>query len=241
MSVFAKCPGCGFRGRLPAALSGSKPIVCPNCKTAVPVDQLRQHGAPPTDDTLPIWVDSSPTPVGESPPPVHSEPPASPAYAGSYMKEEGVRFAEYVAARLSELHARRLELAAAENRFESVTMERKQELFRIHSGVTADSEQLKEREAAFRATESALAAREAELGVRETEVAAREARVARAEGRAADADRRTAELRAVIDHLDATRAALAEERAELARRADALDKAELALHRRFAELDEIVT
>jgi uncharacterized protein (DUF3084 family) len=240
MNVLANCPGCGFRGRLPGTLSGVKTIVCPNCKTAVPVDQLRQSDAAPADDTFPIWVDGAPT-VAAPIPPVSVEVSEPLTYAGDYMKDEAVRFAQYVAARLSELHARRRELAEAESRFESMTMEKKQELFRTHGAVARDIEQLKGREAAVQAREAALATRAAALSAHEAELAAREARVTRSEARAADADRRTAELRAAIDQLDAGRAALTEERAELARRAEALDKAELAMHRRFAELDEITS
>jgi hypothetical protein len=254
MDVFANCPGCGFRGRLPGALSGIQTIICPNCKMAVPVGEIRQRSGPTGDDTpLPIWVDGTPTARGESPP-VRSEAPSLPAvpepetYTGDYMKDEAARFAQYVATQLGELHKRRLVLAEAENRFESMTMEQKQGLFRAHSSVAAEHAKLNERESAVQAKETTLAAREADLLTREAEVALRESRVARSEARAADTDRRTAELRATIDQLDATRAALAEERAELTRsaealacRAEALDKAELAMHRRFAELDELVS
>ena len=43
MNALANCPGCGFRGRLPDAHAGMKTTVCPNCKIAVPVEQLRRE------------------------------------------------------------------------------------------------------------------------------------------------------------------------------------------------------
>jgi hypothetical protein len=268
MTLLANCPGCGFRGRLPAALTGIKTIVCPNCTAAVPLEQVRQQSAPTADGMFPIWVDGVPQSrieATDSPsetttlsargdaPTVAARPDASPAVEselvpGDYMKDEAARFAQYVAARLGELKRRRMELAEAECRFETLTMERKQELFRTHGVVAAETERLKERAAAVAALEAAAKARDAEFAARAAELTTREARVARAESRAADTDRRTAELRAAIDQLDATRAALAEERADLARRAEALatraealDRAELAMHRRLAELDEITS
>lgn len=241
MNSLVNCPGCGFRGRLPDALAGLKTIICPQCKSAVPVEQLRRHATDATDETYPIWVDGTPPPrraVCE--PRVLPEPPVEEAtYTDDYMKDEATRFAQYVAARLADLHKRRLELAEAENRFESMTMERKQEMHRARGAVAAESDRLKERETALQAKETGLVAREAELATREVEVAAREGRVARAESRAADTDRRTAELRAAIDQLEARRAAVAEERARLNQRAEELDRAELAMHRRSAELDEL--
>jgi hypothetical protein len=240
MNSYVNCPGCGFRGRLPDELAGLKTIVCPQCKTAVQVDQLRRHAMSAQDETYPIWVDGTPGPrPAPAEPCVLPAPPEEESYVGDYMKDEAARFAQYVAARLSELHGRRLELAEAENRFESMTMERKQELHRQHGAVVAEAEQLRQREAALQAKEAGLVAREGELATRQAEVAAREGRVARAENRAADTDRRTAGLRAAIDQLEARRAAVAEERETLNRRAEELDRAELALHRRSAELDEL--
>jgi hypothetical protein len=254
---------------LPDELSGIKTIVCPNCKTAVPVEELRQNTVALAGETLPIFVDGTPmgprgVPPGPEPvaprvvPPPAPElvvprvvPPPAPepvAYTGDYMKDEAARFTQYVTARLNELQKRRHDLAEAEHRFESMTMERKQELFRAQGALVVETERLREREAAIQAKEAALAAREAELVARANDIPAREARLARVEARALDADQRIAELRATIDQLDATRTALAQERAELSRsaealasRAEALDKAELALHRRFAELDEMVS
>jgi hypothetical protein len=239
MNSLVNCPGCGFRGRLSGTATGLKTIICPQCKVAVSVDQLRRLAAPGDDASFPIWVDAvpgdrTPIPTDRLPYPGEPEP-----YAGDYMKDEVGRFAQYVAARLGELHKRRLELAEAENQFESITMERKQEVHRQRGAVAAEAERLKEREAALAAKEAALVAREAELVAREAEVATRESRVARSEARASDTDRRTAELRAAIDQLDARRAAVAEERETLNRRAEELDRAELAMHRRSAELDEL--
>ena len=112
MNALVNCPGCGFRGRLPDGLSGLKSIVCPQCKTTVPVEELGHGPAPADDAAYPIWVDDTP---GDRAP----APPAEPGpYTGDYMKDEAGRFAQYVAARLGELHKRRLELADAENRFE---------------------------------------------------------------------------------------------------------------------------
>jgi hypothetical protein len=262
MNSFANCPGCGLRGRLPAGHPTIETFVCPNCKAAVRTEYLRPSADPPADGAFPIWVDGTPggralvTPVParepEPAPEPEPEPPPPPApepvaaleperFTDSYFREEGVRFEQYVTARLKELQVRRKELVDAEYRFEALTMEKKQQLYRAHGAVAADVQQFKAREAAVREHEAALAVREAALQVREAELAAREARVARAEARAVDVDRRHAELRAAIDHLDAGRAALAEERVELARRAEALDRAEMAMHRRFAELDELVS
>lgn len=233
MNALVNCPGCGFRGRLPESLAALKTIVCPQCKSAVPVEQLRKGAVPAEDATYPIWVDGLP---GDRTPP----PPDEPAeYTGDYMKEEAGRFAQYVAARLGELHKKRLQLAEAENRFESMTMGQKQDLHRGRAATEAEAERLKEREAALQAKETALGEREEALAAREAELAARESRATRAEHRASDTDRRTAELRAAIEQLEARRAALAEERETLNRRAEALDRAELAQHRRAAELDEL--
>ena len=233
MNALVNCPGCGFRGRLPDAPAARKTTVCPNCKLAVPVEQLRRDAPPASDESYPIWVDGTP------PPRAPLAPAEAEAYTGDYMADEAGRFAQYVAARLGELHKRRLELAEAEGRFESMTMERKQDMHRGRGAVAAEVEHLRLRGAALQVTETGLVARAAELATREVEVSAREGRVARSESRAADTDRRTADLRSAIDQLDARRAAVAEERDTLGRRAEAIDRAELALHRRSAELDEL--
>lgn len=267
MNSLVKCPGCGFCGRLPDGLSALTSIVCPQCRRTVPLDQLR-HGAVPVDDvSCPIFVDSTPshTPTSVSvsmptpapapapalaprsttaPTPPPRPAPAAPAtepepYSGAFMKDEAERFAQYVAERLGELHRKRIELAEAENRFEAMAMGHKQEFHRARAATAAEVDRFRELEAAVLAKEAGLVAREAALAARESEVAARESRVARAESRAAEADRRTAELRAAIDQLDARRAALTEEREILNRRAEQLDRAELAQHRRAAELDEL--
>lgn len=235
MNTLVICPGCGFRGRLPEGLSRLETIVCPQCRTEVAVQQLQSTATSVDDASYPIWVDDQPQ---RPAPPDAALAPQEP-YTGEFMKEEAERFSQYVTARLTELHRRRLEMAEAENRFELMTMERKQDLVRHREAILAEREALRDREQALQAKEEMLAAREAALAAREAELAAREARVARSEARAADIDRRMAELRAAIDTLDARRAALAEERAELDRRAEALDKAELAMHRRTAELDEL--
>lgn len=229
MNTIVNCPACGFRGRLPAGLAALKTVVCPKCRASVAVDGVRR-AATAEDDSFPIWVDD-----GAAPAPDAAITPArteEPMYAGDYMKEEAERFAQYVAARLAELHKRRHELADAECRFEALTMDRKQHLHRHQAAQTATTDELARREADVQAKEGAFAPREAEL-------AGREARVARAESRAANVDRRAAELRATLDQIETRRAALADERAALDRRAEALDRAELALHRRTAELDEI--
>jgi hypothetical protein len=264
MNVLAICPGCGFRGRLPGTLTGIKTIICPNCKVAVPTEEIRQSTEPSGDGMFPIWVDGTPQPrrdlvlpreevppVREEAPPVREKVPPVPQpepYPSDFMKDEVARFNQYVTARLTELHKRRLELAEAEHRFESMTMEKKQELYRAQAAASTGTEQLREREAAVQAKEAEFAAIETALTALSEDLTAREARVARSEARALDAERRTAELRATIEKLEATRTALAEERAELSRsadalaqRAEALDRAELALHRRFAELDEITS
>lgn len=240
MNALANCPGCGFRGRLPDAHAGTKTTVCPNCKIAVPVEQLRRDAPSASDEAYPIWVDGTPPPRAAAPEPRALPAPDEPeAYSGDYMRDEAGRFAQYVAARLGELHKRRLELAEAESRFESMTMERKQDMHRGRGAVAAEVEHLRLRGAALQVKETGLVARAAELATREAEVSAREGRVARSESRAADTDRRTADLRSAIDQLDARRAAVAEERDTLGRRAEAIDRAELALHRRSAELDEL--
>lgn len=223
MNTQVNCPGCGFRARLPDALAGVKSVVCPQCKTAVPVESRGADALPP------IWVDGSAS--DRAPAPARPAPPEPEPYTGEYMKDEAERFAQYVAARLAELHKKRMQLAEAECKFEAQALDQKQELHRVRAATAADAERLKEREAAVAAKEAALTAREAE-------VAARESRTSRAEVRATETDRRTAELRAAIDQLEARRAALAEERVALDRRAAELDRAELAQHRRAAELDE---
>ncbi|HEY1186436.1 MAG TPA: hypothetical protein VGE74_02215 [Gemmata sp.] len=228
MNLIVNCPGCGFRGRLPDNLLGLKTVVCPNCNTAVPVAEMKGRAAPAPDDSFPIWVDGEPA----APPAGHAPPAEAPIYTGAYMKEEAARFEQYVAARLSELHKKRHELAEAECRFEAVTMQRKQELHRQQGALTVATDELARRERELSAREAALATREAEL-------TGREARVSRSDQRAADLDRRAAELRATLDQIEARRAGAAEERAALERRAAELDRAELALHRRSAELDEL--
>ena len=235
MNTLVNCPGCGFRGRFPDALASLRTIVCPQCKSAVAVDQLRRGGVAGEDASYPIWVDARP--VDRTPVPATAAEPE--LYSGDFMKEEAGRFAQYVATRLAELHKKRAQLADAESRFELMTMEQKQEVHRARAGVTSDGARVKEREAALQARAADLVAREASLAAREVEVVAREARVARAESRATETDRRTADLRSAIDQLEARRAALADEREALNRRAEALDRAELAQHRRSAELDEL--
>lgn len=234
MNLIVNCPGCGFRGRLPGNLVGLKTIVCPNCRTAVPVAEIRSRAAPEPDDSFPIWVDGEPAtaPVLATPRVVTPPKPEVPTYAGDFMKEEAARFEQYVAARLSELHKKRHELAEAESKFEAMTMQRKQELHRQQGALAASTDELTRRELELKSREAALAAREAEL-------AGREARVSRSDQRAADLDRRAAELRATLDQIEARRAGVAEERAALERRAAELDRAELAMHRRSAELDEL--
>jgi hypothetical protein len=247
MNMIVTCPGCGFSGRLPASLAGLRSVICPNCKTAVPIEQVRARSMPAPDDTFPIWVDGTPGSTGTPVSPALPAPrtgavealPEPDEYPGDYMKEEAARFTQYVAARLNDLHKRRAELATAESRFETATMEQKQEIYRGRGAIVAEAERLKARGAELQTKETALVARETELATREAEVAAREGRVARSEARAADTDRRTAELRAAIDQLDARRVTLTEERERLNKRAEELDRAELALHRRSAELDEM--
>jgi chromosome segregation ATPase len=234
MNSLVNCPGCGFTGRLPDDVASLRTIICPQCRTSIPIQQGRPS-IQVDDSALPLSVSvdspASPAPQGF--------PPPDDGYGSDYMREEATRFAQYVAARLGELHKRRLDLAEAENRFEAATMERKQDIHRQRGTLAAQAAQMNEHVAAIQAKEAALVAREAELAAREAEVAAREGRVARSEARATDTDRRTAELRAAIDALDARRAAVAEEKAALDQRAEALDRAELALHRRTAELDEM--
>ncbi|VTR91803.1 unnamed protein product [Gemmata massiliana] len=249
MNLIVNCPGCGFRGRLPEGLGDLQTVVCPNCQTVVSLDEIRNRAAPTPDDSFPIWVDS-----GSHPPPEHvtsvtpaavvpgnmgapvlpppQRPPEEPIYTGNYMAEEAERFSQYVAARLSELHARRAELADAESRFEAVTMQRKQELYRQQGALAQAADDLARRE-------TAVTTKEADLVAREADQTARESRMSRSEARAVDIDRRTAELRATLDQIESRRAALAEERTELDRRADELYRAELAMHRRTAELDEM--
>src|SRR5262245_40476472 len=208
MNSIVNCPGCGFRGRLPDNLTGLKSIICPQCNVNVAVDQLKRVTVPADDASHPIWVDNGRGGrISNAPPPLPRVLADTPApeetYAGDYMKDEAARFTQYVTARLAELHKRRLELAEAENRFEQITMEKKQEMNRQRGGVTAEAEAIKQRAAALQEKEAALVEREAELAARESEVAAREGRVARSEARATDTDRRTAELRAANDALEA--------------------------------------
>src|SRR5262245_53333033 len=134
MNSLVNCPACGFRGQLPNALPATASIVCPQCKTAVAVAQLRQGAVPADGASLPIWVDGAPVerapgdhaPVERAPVP----PPVPESYDSDYMKEEAGRFTQYVTARLGELHKKRFQLTEAENRFESMTMGQKQEIHR---------------------------------------------------------------------------------------------------------------
>ncbi|MDY3555853.1 hypothetical protein R5W24_004999 [Gemmata sp. JC717] len=234
MNLIVSCPGCGLRGRLPDNLLGLKTIVCPKCRTAVPVAELLNRASPVADDSFPIWVDGEFTTAAlaqapQAPAPSKAE---EPVYAGDFMKEEAARFEQYVAARLGELHKKRRELAEAECKFEALTMQRKQELHRQQGALAATSDEVAKRERDLQAREAALQTREAELAARET-------KVSRSDQRAADLDRRAAELRVTLDQLEGRRAAVAEERSALERRAAELDRIELALHRRSAELDEL--
>jgi hypothetical protein len=236
MNAIVHCPACGFRGLLPASHAALKSIVCPKCHANVSLAEVRQLAENATDDSisisLPIWVDGEPGTNVHAPPPEVRPQAEMPAYTGDYMKDEAARFSQYVAARLSELHKRRHELADAECRFEAMTMERKQELYRQQAAILTMAEETQRRELTLQQQLAALTAREAEL-------TQREARVSRLESRTTDLDRRTAELRATLDQIEARRAALAEERTRLDQRAESLDRAELALQRRSAELDEI--
>jgi hypothetical protein len=240
MNSLVTCPGCGFTGRLPDDVAGLRTIICPQCHTSIPVGPLRPSQSIQVDDSaLPISVEGPVTPAVSQGFPVTHSPVPDDGYGADFMKEEAARFAQYVAARLGELHKRRRELAEAENRFEATTMEQKSAIHRQRGQLAAQAEQLNKHAGEMQAKEAALVARETEIAAREAEVAAREGRVARSEARAADTDRRTAELRLAIDALDTRRAALVEEKSALDRRAAELDRAELALHRRTAELDEM--
>lgn len=77
------CPGCGFRGKLPASLGTLTSVVCPQCKTQVPIEKLRRYEAPPSNPNLGICVDELPeSPVTEQLPPrpqARPEPPAAAA------------------------------------------------------------------------------------------------------------------------------------------------------------------
>jgi hypothetical protein len=301
MKKHVYCPGCGFRGKLPASLGALTSVVCPQCRTTVPVDQLDNYQRRTGDESFPIRVDPSrpdielpplpaplqavpPRPLAPAPraaappqpqPPVEEalpvaeevqesppEPPvvapraraaptlpdvAGPAptvpeittYDGDFMKAEAARFEQYVNARLAEVQKKRAALADAESKFEQMTMTQKQELGRARAANVAEADRLKARDAELSARAAELVARETALAVREAELATRAQPVARVEPLAVDRDRRFAELRATLDRIEAKRAALAEERAELDRRAAELDTAELELHRRGVEMDEM--
>src|SRR5580765_2830880 len=103
MNTLVTCPGCGFIGGLPPEASGMQSVICPNCRTAIPVEAFRQPALPAADDVLPICVDGAPQPlqsVQSLPAPVADPEP----YTGDFMKDEAERFSQYVAARLAELH-----------------------------------------------------------------------------------------------------------------------------------------
>src|SRR5262245_16119066 len=57
MNTVLHCPGCGFRGRLPDHVARLQTIICPNCKTVIPLDQLQQAAETLPDATIPIRVD----------------------------------------------------------------------------------------------------------------------------------------------------------------------------------------
>src|SRR5689334_15750883 len=130
MNTLVICPGCGFRGGLPPEAAGMQSVVCPNCRTVIPVEAFRRPAPPAAEEAHPICVDGAPqrrrslraSARSAHPGPVDPEP-----YTGGFMQGEAERFAQYVATRLAELHRRRHELADAECRFESGTMAQKQE------------------------------------------------------------------------------------------------------------------
>lgn len=269
MKKHVYCPGCGFRGKLPAALGALTSVVCPQCRTTVPVEQLDNFQRRSADESFPIRVDPSrpdlelpPVPAHSGPPravvrpvvrpraeealPVAEEvpdaPPAPPApaqYVGEFMRAEADRFEQYVNARLAEVQKKRAALADAESKFEQMTMAQKQELGLARAATAAETDRLKSRDAELSARATDLVARETALAVREAELAARDQQAARIEQLASEQDRRFADLRATLDRIEAKRAALAGERAELDRRAAELELLEIELHRRGVEMDEM--
>lgn len=267
MKKHVYCPGCGFRGKLPASLGALTSVVCPQCRTTVPVDQLDNYQQRTSDETFPIRVDPSrpdlelpPLPAAqpvlpraaarnavrraEEPLPVAEEVPIT--YTGNFMKAEAAQFEQYVNARLAELKKKRAALADAESKFEQLTMAQKQDIGRAHVANAAEADRLRARDteltartAELVAREAALADREADLAAREVELAARDQQLARIEALATEPDRRFAELRATLDRIEAKRVALADERAALERRTAELERAEIDMHRREVELDEM--
>ncbi|MCI0703348.1 MAG: hypothetical protein L0241_19895, partial [Planctomycetia bacterium] len=59
MNRVLSCPGCGFRGMLPAVVSQLQSIMCPSCRTVVPLNQIEQSAALIPDASVPIRVDDS--------------------------------------------------------------------------------------------------------------------------------------------------------------------------------------
>lgn len=59
MKKHVYCPGCGFRGKLPASLAALTSVVCPQCRTTVPVEQLDNFQRRAADPLFPIRVDPS--------------------------------------------------------------------------------------------------------------------------------------------------------------------------------------
>ena len=160
MNTLVNCPACGFRGRLPDAVTSLRSVVCPQCRAAVPVEQLRRAAATVAavaDASFPIWVDSPP--VDQTPLPAAVVAPESEEYNGDFMKDEAGRFAQYVAARLAELHTKRTQLADAENRFERMTMEQKQSVARARGATAAEAARQAEREQTLRTQSAAFAVR----------------------------------------------------------------------------------
>jgi hypothetical protein len=81
MKKHVYCPGCGFRGKLPASLGTLTSVVCPQCRTTVPVEQLDNFQRRTADPLFPIRVDPSRAdlelpPLPEPPQPVPPRPRA---------------------------------------------------------------------------------------------------------------------------------------------------------------------
>ena len=86
MNSLVSCPGCGFTGRMPDNVAGLRTIICPQCKTSIPVEQAQRQSVSISDALFPIRVDSTPSSAPATVPPIEVDP-----YSGDYMKDEAVR------------------------------------------------------------------------------------------------------------------------------------------------------
>jgi chromosome segregation ATPase len=237
MEAVASCPHCGLRAKLPDAFRGGQ-LACPNCrKTFAPP-------APDGESEFSIWV-GDPGAIA-APPQVVMPDPADAAAHLEWLRQETVRFNDYITSSLAVIEKRRHELVAIESRAEAMYLPREQDLNRQLAAVAARGQALDAREAQLAEREAAVDRANEQFAPREAELKAREDRLFGTESRVVELEQREQELCSIVGELEGRRAeaealvtAIAGQRANILRREAELDRSEQALARRLAEVEEL--